>query len=82
VLLQGFFTRSAGVRGVSLSRHRQHFSQPRRCHTHMLGIVCIPCTLGGVAVRRAPEPGPVRGDRGELFEFFVRSLAVSPRDGG
>jgi hypothetical protein len=28
---------------------------------------CIP---GGVAMRRAPEPGPIRGDRGELFNLF------------
>jgi hypothetical protein len=28
---------------------------------------CIP---GGVAMRRAPEPGPIRGDRGELFDLF------------
>jgi hypothetical protein len=25
---------------------------------------------GGVAVRRAPEPGPIRGNRGELFVLF------------
>jgi hypothetical protein len=25
---------------------------------------------GGVAVCRAPEPGPIRGDRGELFVLF------------
>jgi hypothetical protein len=25
---------------------------------------------GGVAMRRAPEPGPIRGDRGELFNLF------------
>ena len=37
---------------------------------------------GGVATRRAPEPGPVRGDRGGLSDLFVRSLAVPPRDGG
>jgi hypothetical protein len=28
---------------------------------------CIP---RGVAMRRAPEPGPIRGDRGELFDLF------------
>jgi hypothetical protein len=33
-------------------------------------------------VRRAPEPGPFRGDRDGLSDFFVRSLAVPPRDGG
>jgi hypothetical protein len=27
------------------------------------------CSSGGVAVLRAPEPGPVQGDRGELFVF-------------
>jgi hypothetical protein len=25
-------------------------------------------------VRRAPEPGPVRGNWGELFDLFVRPL--------
>jgi hypothetical protein len=67
---KGFYTGSAGVRGVNFSRHRQCSSWPRRCHTHVSGIVCIRCTLGGVAVRRAPEPGPVGGDRGELFDLF------------
>jgi hypothetical protein len=33
-------------------------------------------------VRRAPEPGPVRGDQGGLSDLFIRSLAVPPRDGG
>jgi hypothetical protein len=37
---------------------------------------------GGVASRRAPEPGPIRGDRGGLSDFSVRPLAVPPRDGG
>jgi hypothetical protein len=26
---------------------------------------------GGVAVRRAPEPGPVRGDRVEIYDLFL-----------
>jgi hypothetical protein len=29
------------------------------------------CNPGGVAVRRAPEPGPVQGDRGELYDLFL-----------
>jgi hypothetical protein len=29
------------------------------------------CNPGGVAVHRAPEPGPVQGDRGELYDFFL-----------
>jgi hypothetical protein len=65
-----FYTESASVRGVSFSQHQQYYSRPRRCHTHVYSIVCIQCTLGGVAVRRAPEPEPVRGDCGELFDLF------------
>jgi hypothetical protein len=67
---KGFYIGSTDVRGVSFNRHRQCSSRPRRCHTHVSGVVCIRCTLGGVVVRRAPEPGPVRGDRGELFDLF------------
>jgi hypothetical protein len=37
---------------------------------------------GGVAVRRAPEPWPVRGDRSELSDLFVRPFAVLPQDRG
>jgi hypothetical protein len=29
------------------------------------------CNSGGVAMRRAPEPGPVQGDRGELSDLFL-----------
>jgi hypothetical protein len=36
---------------------------------------------GGVAVCRAPEPGPTRGDRGELSDLFVRPFAVLSQDG-
>jgi hypothetical protein len=67
---KGFYTGSTGVRGVSFSRHRQYSCWPRRCHAHVLGVVCVRCTLGGVVVRRAPEPGPIRGDRGEPFDLF------------
>jgi hypothetical protein len=38
--------------------------------TRMTGNSRIRCTTGGVAVRRAPEPGPIRGDRGELSVLF------------
>jgi hypothetical protein len=37
---------------------------------------------GGVAVRRAPEPGPIRGSWGELSDLFARPFAVLPRDRG
>jgi hypothetical protein len=29
------------------------------------------CNPGGVAVRRAPKPGPVRGDRVEIYDLFL-----------
>jgi hypothetical protein len=67
---KGFYTGSTGMRGVSFSRRRQYSSRPRWCHAHVPGIVYIRCTLGGVAVRQAPEPGPVQGDRGEPFDLF------------
>jgi hypothetical protein len=37
---------------------------------------------GGVAVRRAPEPGPPRGDRGELSDLFVRPFTTLLQGGG
>jgi hypothetical protein len=53
----------------------------------------VPCTRiwhsfvfgaypGGVAVRRAPEPGPSQGDRGVLSILFTRTFAVPPWDRG
>jgi hypothetical protein len=37
---------------------------------------------GGVAVRRAPEPGPTQGDRGELSGLSVRPFATLSQGGG
>jgi hypothetical protein len=34
------------------------------------GTIRGQCIPGGVAMRRAPEPGPIQGDRGELFDLF------------
>jgi hypothetical protein len=67
---RGFFVRPTSVRGVSFNRHWQCSSRPRRCYAYITCIACVRCTLGGVAVRRAPKPGPVRGDRGELSDLF------------
>jgi hypothetical protein len=39
-------------------------------HARAIGTFRVRCTPGGVAVRRAPEPGPIRGDRGELSVLF------------
>jgi hypothetical protein len=51
-------------------------------HARMSGTSCVRCTSGGVAVRRAPEPGPVRGDRVSSLSCFKRALAVPSRGGG
>jgi hypothetical protein len=51
---------SAGIGDVSSG-----FGDARA--TDIFHVRCIP---GGVAVRRAPELGPIRGDRGELFILF------------
>jgi hypothetical protein len=37
---------------------------------------------GGVAVRRAPKPGPNRGDREALSILFTRTFVVPSRDRG
>jgi hypothetical protein len=68
VLLQGVFASPTSVRGAYFNRHRQCSS--RFGHTRIAGTAWVRCTLGGVAVRRAPEPGPVRGDRGKLSDLF------------
>jgi hypothetical protein len=39
-------------------------------HARMTGTSCVQCTPGGEAARQAPEPGPVRGDPGELSVLF------------
>jgi hypothetical protein len=69
VLLQGFSHEfsPAGVVSVStgIGNVLADFG-----HTRATGTFRVRCTLGGVAVRRAPEPGPIRGDRGELSVLF------------
>jgi hypothetical protein len=69
VLLQGFYRgiSSVGVVHVptGISNVSAGFGDARGTGT--IRVRCIP---GGVAVRRAPEPGPIRGDRDELFVLF------------
>jgi hypothetical protein len=70
------------VRGVSFSRHRQCFSRPRWCHTHVLTFACVRCKPRMCSRASSPEPGPTRGDRGELSNSFVRPFVVLSQDGG
>jgi hypothetical protein len=69
VLLQGFSREilSAGVVHVStgIDDVAVGFGDARATD-----IFCVRRIPGGVIVRRAPEPWPIRGDRGELFVLF------------
>jgi hypothetical protein len=69
VLLQGFY-RWIWPEGVvhiptGISDKSASFGD-----AHAAGTILGRCNPGGVAVRRAPEPGPVRGDRVELYDLF------------
>jgi hypothetical protein len=43
------------------------------------GTVSSGCNPEGVAVRQAPEPGPVRGDRVEPYDLFLNAPSPSLR---
>jgi hypothetical protein len=69
VLLQGFYRGiwSVGVVRVptGVGNIPAGFGDARAT-----GTIRGRCIRGGVAMRQAPEPGPVRGDRGKLFDLF------------
>jgi hypothetical protein len=69
VLVQGFYRgiSSVGVVHIptGIGNISAGFGDARATDTTR-----VRCILGGVAVRRAPKPGPIRGDRGELFVLF------------
>jgi hypothetical protein len=69
VLLQGFYRGiwSVGVVRVSIGVGNVSAGFGDARATGTIRVRCIP---GGVAMRRAPEPGPIRGDRGEPFVLF------------
>jgi hypothetical protein len=58
----------AGIGGVSAG-----LGGAMRTYRHSSAFSVYP---GSVAVRQAPEPGPTRGDRGELFDLFVRPFST------
>jgi hypothetical protein len=65
---------SAGVDNVSAG-----LNGAMRTYRHLFAFGAYP---GGVAVHRAPEPGPIRGDWGLLSVLFMRPFAVLSRDRG
>jgi hypothetical protein len=81
VLLQGFFREFLPLCGAFVSTSIGDVPAGFG-HAHMTGTSHVRCTPGGVAVRRAPEPGPVRGDRGELSILFQCALAAPSRGRG
>jgi hypothetical protein len=70
VLLQGFYREiwSEGVVHISTGVGNVSAGFGDACAA---GTVRGRCNPGGVAVRRAPEPGPVRGDRVELYDLCL-----------
>jgi hypothetical protein len=69
VLQQGFFREFLPVCGAFVSTGIGSIPADLR-RTRMTGDSHVRCTPGGVAVRRAPEPGPTQGDRDELSVLF------------
>jgi hypothetical protein len=69
VLLQGFFREFLPVCGAFVSTGIGSIPAGfgRAC---MTGDSRVRCTPGGVAVCRAPELKPIRGDRDELSVLF------------
>jgi hypothetical protein len=65
VLLQGFSSEFLLVGMVFVSTGIGDVSAGFG-HARATGTSRVRCTPGGVAVRRALEPWPIRGDQGEL----------------
>jgi hypothetical protein len=78
VLLQGFHRGiwSVGVVRVPTGVGDISAGFCDACATGTIRGRCIP---GGVAMRRAPEPGPIRGDRGRALRLVLDAPSPSLR---
>jgi hypothetical protein len=54
-------------------------SQPASVTHALLALSPAGAIRGGVAVRQAPELGPVQGDRVELYDLFLNAPSPSLR---
>jgi hypothetical protein len=78
VLLQGLTLRT-GQRAWHMFQPASAMSQPASVAHALLALSPAGASQGGVAVRQAPEPGLVRGDRVELYDLFLDAPSPSLR---
>jgi hypothetical protein len=78
MLLQGLTVRT-GQRAWYMSQPASAMSQPASVTHALLVLSPVGAIQGGVAVRQAPELGPVRGDRVELYDLFLSAPSPSLR---
>jgi hypothetical protein len=69
VLLQGFYCGIWSVDVVHVPTSVGNISASF-IDARVTGTIRGRCIPGGVAMHRAPEPGPIQGDWGELFVLF------------
>jgi hypothetical protein len=62
-----------------MSQPASAISQPASVTHALLALSPAGVIQGGVAVRQAPEPGPVRGDRVELYDLLFNVPSQSLR---
>jgi hypothetical protein len=60
-----------------MSQPASAISQPASVTHALLALSPAGAIQGSVAVRQAPEPGPVRGDRVELYDLFLNAPSPS-----
>jgi hypothetical protein len=70
VLLQGFYCGIWSVGVVHIPTGVGDISAGFG-DAHATGTIRGRCNPGVVAMRRGPKPGPIQGDRGELFDLFL-----------
>jgi hypothetical protein len=78
MLLQGLTVRT-GQRVWRMFQPASVISQPASVTHALLALSPAGANQGVVAMRQAPEPGPVRGDRVELYDLFLNAPSPSLR---
>jgi hypothetical protein len=76
MLLQGLTART-DQRAWHMFQPASAMSQPASVARALLALSPAGASQRGVAVRQAPEPRPVRGDRVELYDLFLNAPSPS-----